>query len=328
MRVVYVDMMRGIAILLVVAAHLIQTNVVEGVNTKAFMFINSFHMPLFFSISGYIAQKVYMPLGGAKDVLLFIMKKMIALMIPLFVWDLFVYRFFLTGSWNWLTIDDFLHEFTHPRLWFLLTLFLIFVGFSIFSLLSNRWNKKQSILQDLCIIVIIFALYGLYYICHLRAVQVILYSIPFYIGVMIARYKKIEKIASNNYIIALSFLFFCILVGHWDMWSDSYIDDIIKNIIDPCAFIVILNTCKLLEINRLSAIICQWGRCSMEIYVAHWAMLELISGYRINMDSLNQIWLLCLSILMALPIVYACMLLGKVSETAHVLRLVLYGKRA
>ena len=58
-------MARGLAILLVVAAHLIQMNVCDGVNSRAFWFINSFHMPLFFAISGYISQKVYKPLGGA-----------------------------------------------------------------------------------------------------------------------------------------------------------------------------------------------------------------------------------------------------------------------
>lgn len=211
MRVVYVDMMRGIAILLVVAAHLIQTNVEEGVNTKAFMFINSFHMPLFFAISGYIAQKVYKPMGGTKKILLFIKKKAIALLIPFLVWDLIVYKLFLSSVLGWPTFEDAIHEFTHPRLWFLLTLFLIFVGYSLFSYMSNIWNEQRRAIVDLMIIISVFLLYGIYYIAHLRAVQVVLYSIPFYMGLMIAKYSSLEKIVFNEYVFGLSFLTFCIL---------------------------------------------------------------------------------------------------------------------
>lgn len=169
-RLAYIDFMRGIAILLVVAAHLIQANVVEGVNTKAFMFINSFHMPLFFAISGYLAEKVYKPLGEARSVLFFIRKKAVALLIPLFVWDLIVYKMFLTGVWVLPSFGDVKHEVFHPRLWFLLTLFLIFVGYSLFSFLSSRWNTNRKLYLDIILILSVFILYGFYYVLHLRAI--------------------------------------------------------------------------------------------------------------------------------------------------------------
>lgn len=56
-RLEYVDIMRGIAITLVVAGHVIQFNGIPT-NNPTFEFIYSFHMPLFFAISGYIIQKV------------------------------------------------------------------------------------------------------------------------------------------------------------------------------------------------------------------------------------------------------------------------------
>ena len=49
-RLKYVDMARGIAICLVVTAHLIQTNPIDGVRNPVCQFIMSFHMPIFFAI--------------------------------------------------------------------------------------------------------------------------------------------------------------------------------------------------------------------------------------------------------------------------------------
>ena len=56
-RINYIDYMRGIAIILVVMGHLIQFNGFPTSN-PVFEFIYSFHMPLFFAISGYITQRV------------------------------------------------------------------------------------------------------------------------------------------------------------------------------------------------------------------------------------------------------------------------------
>ena len=53
-RLQYIDIIKGVANILVVLAHLIQTNVVDGVHDEVFQFINSFHMPLFFIISGFL----------------------------------------------------------------------------------------------------------------------------------------------------------------------------------------------------------------------------------------------------------------------------------
>lgn len=56
-RLDFVDKMRGFAILMVVVGHLIDFNG-WGVYNPAFQIIYSFHMPLFFAISGFIVEKV------------------------------------------------------------------------------------------------------------------------------------------------------------------------------------------------------------------------------------------------------------------------------
>lgn len=326
-RLVYVDMMRGIAILLVVAAHLIQTNVVDGTYSRAFMFVNSFHMPLFFAISGFIAQKVYKPMREAKSVLLFIKKKAIALLVPLFVWDLVVFKLFLSNKWNMPSVEDFINEITNPRLWFLQTLFLIFVCYGIYLYLCEKWNKNQSIVKDLAMIALVFMFYGFYYMLNFKYGSVFLYSMYFYMGVMISKYQSLEKMAFNPILLVISFFVFCMLVGHWDIHSDSYVADVIKNIIDPCAFIIVLNVCKKYETIKASKFISQWGRYSLEIYVAHWCLISICSKWSLNLSYLNEIWLFILAIVLSVPIVYSCIGLAKIIEVSPITHLVLYGRK-
>ena len=51
-RLIYLDALRGFAILLVVVGHLIQYNYQSALDDPIFNAIYSFHMPLFFFISG------------------------------------------------------------------------------------------------------------------------------------------------------------------------------------------------------------------------------------------------------------------------------------
>ena len=71
-RIDYIDEMRGLAILFVVIGHIIQFNGIPTTN-PVFEFIYSFHMPLFFSISGYITQKVTQ-INNISQYLLFVRK--------------------------------------------------------------------------------------------------------------------------------------------------------------------------------------------------------------------------------------------------------------
>lgn len=58
-RIQYIDAMRGFAILLVVIGHLIQYNFEDAFHNDIFNIIYSFHMPLFFFISGCVSTTAY-----------------------------------------------------------------------------------------------------------------------------------------------------------------------------------------------------------------------------------------------------------------------------
>lgn len=326
-RLTYVDMVRGIAILLVIAGHLISKNCYnsEG-GSGAVMFINSFHVPIFFAISGFISQKVYKPLVSLKDVGNFIVKKAKLLLIPLFMWDLIVYNYFLRNSWKLLSFDDLVNEVVQPKLWFLMTLFLLFVSYSFFSYLNYKFNERKLFIRDIVILLVVSCLCLLYYAAHLEVQRVLLYTPYFYMGVLISKYDFIWNLVFNDYVFCISFFLFCMLVGHWDSRSGTNIYDIIKNIVDPCAFIVILNVCKKYESIKVSKIISKWGRYSLEIYVAHWCLISICSMWSLNLSNVNEIWLFLLAIVLSVPIVYSCIGLAKIIEVSPVTRLIIYGR--
>lgn len=55
-RIPYIDALRGFAILLVIAGHVIQT--LYGTDGLVFRYIYSFHMPLFVFLSGFVSYKI------------------------------------------------------------------------------------------------------------------------------------------------------------------------------------------------------------------------------------------------------------------------------
>lgn len=56
-RIDYIDILRGFAIFLVTLGHIIEKSGYK--ESPLFTFIYSFHMPLFFCISGFICAYVY-----------------------------------------------------------------------------------------------------------------------------------------------------------------------------------------------------------------------------------------------------------------------------
>lgn len=85
MRSDWIDSLKGMAILLVVIGHL--TAVTSGLN----QYIYSFHMPLFFFISGYLFNfEKYMDIGKE-----YLIKKIYSLMIPYFFFSAISYVFYV-----------------------------------------------------------------------------------------------------------------------------------------------------------------------------------------------------------------------------------------
>ncbi len=137
MRIQWIDYAKGIGILLVVLGHVLTDYLTHGIKLtdsayKLLVFIYSFHMPLFFFLSGLFAQKWFLKSNAINS-------KIKLLVYPYVVWSLIqgsITIFFASEVNNRLTwhslftkilFDPYLH------LWFIYYLFFCFVGYYLLS---------------------------------------------------------------------------------------------------------------------------------------------------------------------------------------------------
>lgn len=148
-RIAYIDRLKGFAILLVVIGHVVQflycpnnfdTNIV-------FRFIYSFHMPLFFILSGMVTN---LKLGSVEELCQKVKSRFLQLVVPFVLWGGILSLFIIRQS--------FFNIFIEPdtSLWFLLVLFEIYViSIITFFLLGRKsWiDNTQLTFLLLCLFV-------------------------------------------------------------------------------------------------------------------------------------------------------------------------------
>ena len=138
-RISYLDIARGIAIFLVVFGHCISSTT-NPINQT----ILSFHMPLFFVISGMLLSDK--PVAN-RDVKNWMQKKCKHLLVPQVVLGLFecifvvIHGFFETRSFTMLSFGDIVYAIL--RWWFLLVLFQV----NLISLVLKNFIFKSKVLR-------------------------------------------------------------------------------------------------------------------------------------------------------------------------------------
>lgn len=159
-RLDWIDISKGIGILLVVFAHTLVPALRDGSIAVGFIwiFIYNFHMPLFFFISGWLFEK---GLSRHKDKGKFILGKLKLLMLPYLTFSVFAYAFIRAAlnidklaavlSGGGYSAAGFFDAFcqiitynnhTDQHLWFVFSLFLVFL---INTLLPKLMKSKPML---------------------------------------------------------------------------------------------------------------------------------------------------------------------------------------
>jgi fucose 4-O-acetylase-like acetyltransferase len=324
-RLIYVDQIKGIAILLVIMGHLIQFNGL-GTDNAVFEFIYSFHMPLFFIISGYIGFKT-VNIHSVKSYGSFLKKKFISLVIPLLFWSLIVSKFFFAESWYVISIDDLTDTLLHPGLWFLQYLFIILAFYGLFHWISFTCNKRQGFIPDLILLLIFILLFcaGIFFI-NKNLFTLLLYPSFFFFGVFVSKYKNIESLIMKTPVFECCLLLFMVLVCHWTFAGDM-LDDLYKVIISISFFIVIMNVCLRIRWNQfVSNQIVIFGQYSLCLYIEQFYITKLFL-HNIVINEMNPFILFVMSAFMAIGIAYLCIGFAKIIEKTPVLNFLMFGKR-
>lgn len=136
----FLDIAKGLAIILVVLGHVLQGSAANFDDLLGFKIIYSFHMPLFIFLSGAVAAIAFDPMlinaGVArtfKDAYSRIKKALIRLMIPFLTWCLLNQLIYHQAD---SVIDALVLAFRRPdtALWFLLAIFYCIVLTSLFQI--------------------------------------------------------------------------------------------------------------------------------------------------------------------------------------------------
>ena len=143
-RLAYIDNTKGFAILLVVLGHIVQFMYAPGDyhQNVVFRYIYSFHMPLFFILSGMVTKII--PPSSLKIVYEKLRKRFLQLIVPFFTWgiirvimstDIPLYMIFLKPDYS---------------LWFLWVLFFINVFYWMAQYLCNKAHLGNPLIDVLC----------------------------------------------------------------------------------------------------------------------------------------------------------------------------------
>lgn len=294
-RLGYVDFCRGVAIILVVMGHMIQFNGIHSSN-PVFEVIYTFHMPLFFAISGYITHKVTQITCGRQYVI-FLKKKVISILIPYFVWLLLAGRYFFAEQWEVISSYDVWQSVMGwSGLWFLKTLFIILVSYGLFNWMLHKFKSMGffslilSFLPVLASTIIIFAL-------KVEPVNLFMYTFFFYVGSIISAIPKLEEFLMEDIPYTLCFTGFMVLVAHWSFDNRVFMDDVYKMIASTCSFVMLLGLSRKANIYPLvNNEIQKFGRNTLIIYVLQFHLckfwscsLTFLNGGAIRSFSLSSV---------------------------------------
>lgn len=209
-RIEYIDAIRGFAIILVVMGHAIAWNypdwnkvcLFSQTQSKELMIggvvwqlIYSFHMALFFMVSGY--------LSGLADInrsnfFSRIKNKTLRLLIPYLATGYLI--FFVRGNWGY---------------WFLLTLFEMSIIWMFLYVLLKKFNPTSAVWKDIIVMALVYGILRGLSVFSLTAEYIdsnlLKYFIPFCFGCLMRRHYEIESLVKNKNVYTFCLILFFLL---------------------------------------------------------------------------------------------------------------------
>lgn len=322
-RLQYVDIMRGIAITLVTTGHLLQFNGFPT-NNPVFEFIYSFHMPLFFAISGYITHKVTQ-IEKTQLLFKYFKRKTIAIALPFFVWTFFVNKYVLRESLEPLDLNYIKVSLLQPGLWFLKTLYLILIIYGFYNFIWYKLKEKNELIKTGTASIISLFLFVFIFILRIESLNFLMYAFMFMGGVMVSSFNKIEDLIQKDYIIAINCIAFFVLSTLWNI-NGSTKDDLLKIIISVLSFIILYNFAKRYNFYRpLNSLFQLFGKESLSIYLIQFHLCAIIDKQEIN-TIISPLILFILMFPVAMAINLICCWCSFAIKNNKYLALILLGK--
>lgn len=319
-RIVELDFFKGIAILLVVCGHFVQINWKDALDTHpVYTWIYSFHMPLFFFISGFLIHYTF----GNRGLLVGLKKKSLSLLVPYFIWCYVIAPFIFQEAFPSLlyVIAD-----TDKRYWFIYLLFFFSISFYI----------GQSIKNGLfgCLWGGVFAFSTMGFIQFVFPCELIsrgLQFFPFYLlGVFSSEFRLHEN--SKVYrepILSIAFVLFVVASLKYSQTDLLYVSKICKFLASFCVCYIIMYYIGghfIPKNNMLIETFIYLGKNSIVIYLTHLFMVRVVPAPIVERSSPYPFWVFVICILFSIIIISACLLLGLIANRFKWINRFVYGR--
>ncbi len=315
----YVDFLRGLAMLLVVMGHTLQTSIRDAESSFLFQIIWTLQMPLFFLISGYVTRYSRSRPAHLRQLAVYIGRKTYAYLLPFAVWT-FLVRGVLFGQSGLLNIPHLVYS-MDSGYWFLFSLWTITLFFGVAQYLAGRLGSNRPIRQTV-LTVIFFAvgalvLGALGLVCGLSflCIKLTLYYMPIYLlGYLFGQVQDVLLLSSIGrkgipVITAACAVIWLFFLLKFDMYT---ITDDIKGIVlrytaslAGCVTLCGLLTGIFPSLHLGKRLVTFVGVHSLEIYMIHYLCLSPIRS-DCALFTLQGILTVAINYAITLTVCYVC----------------------
>lgn len=312
-RITYLDSLRGFAILLVIIGHFIQYNYESSIRNDIFNIIYSFHMPLFFFLSGCtrsLQEDKKGSLQSWRELLAFYAGKFMSLLLPSIAWTLLV-PFFFSREWG---LNGSISSF-----WFLNVLFAVSCVWTSIRFFDNKIRKWNIFFWiTITVLVILFAI-------DMKRVPIMYFTL-YVFGYFFQKKSWLQK--WPDYIYEIALFVFLLAVGYFSYGQTLYGDGDRVCLEIPLSILASICLTKLFSNikNKLfNTVFILFGQYSLGIYLTHFLMVEIpyIGHLEYTISEIMQF--LILSVL-AIITALCCILIEKATEAFPNMHKILYGK--
>lgn len=338
-RNTFVDIMRGVAMLLVVLGHTMTECTVGSQSTFLYNIVWSLQMPLFILISGYVTR-YSKEIKTISELFKFFLKRTTAYLLPFAVWSFLVRGLILDQK----IFLDIKYMLWHMDLgyWFLVTIWTISIFFGISSFVSSK--VKNSVLGEKVLFFVIYVcgmallgsigyFAGMSFFC----IKLTLYYMPFYFaGYLYGQYS--DKIFSLSFGITMVDIIVAFCLALWifalirlNMYSlpDGSVFIIVRATVSLCGCIAVCGLLKGVVDRTASKYLytaLTWiGTHSLEIYLAHYLFLSIIKTAELPIfNSIKGVLFVVLNYVITILITIATV---KAINSNRTLKFCFYGKK-
>lgn len=327
-RIQWIDILKGIAIILVVMGHMPYEPGFVALKGG----IYSFHMPLFMLLAGFTAA---LSMGRSPSVGTFIYKRFIGIFLPYLVWSFMISPFASLKIYQAYSFADCLNNFITGNVacWFLPCLLMLQLLFALYTVVAPR---LRSPIARTCFIILLYiavtACHKMWGSCHSGALDkwdlsfltsTYRYFIPFSVGVALFQYPKFKDFCLSPLVCTLCVLVVLLLTGvrgDLPLMFSTHLRTVIG--IAASLLLIRMFSGKLLPEwanGQLKAI----GRDTLIIYLISGAFLPHTCTWFHGMDG-TMAFLVYLPICVA--VCYICMAIARMISTSPWLSLLMLGK--